>query len=159
MGSKWKEPTDRAGREQYRALRAELKSRKSLRKRTEIMQDLDTLFGTSLSDNGSHPAPTAEESRVPSVPVAGARSASDLDRRRTALQPLLSTRTLTPETVALATECAAFTRNLFDKKWADLTPEQQAGMVVFQLDVWSGTKSTPETLAILDEVCGTAGLK
>jgi hypothetical protein len=34
------------------------------------MQDLDTLCGTPLSDNGSHPAPTVEESRVPSAPVA-----------------------------------------------------------------------------------------
>jgi hypothetical protein len=70
MRSKWVEPTDRAGREQYRALRAEYKSRTSLRRKTEIEQDLNELCGTSLSDNGSHPAPTVEESRVPSVPVA-----------------------------------------------------------------------------------------
>jgi hypothetical protein len=96
---------------------------------------------------------------VPSLPVFALRSASQLESTRARLWPLLSARTVTPETTAFAIESVTFTRNLFGQKFSDLSQEQQLGMIRFQFDAWAGTKPTPETLAILDEVCGTAGLK
>jgi hypothetical protein len=111
-------------------------------------QDLGTLL-ESVS-----PSPA-----VPSIPKFALRSAHELDRTRARLWPLLSTRTVTPETTAFAIEAATFTLNLFDKKFSDLTPEQQLGMTRSQLDAWAGTQSSVETIAVINEVFNTAGLK
>jgi hypothetical protein len=66
MPSKWKEPTDRAGRERYRALKSEWKNaRTSLRRKTEIEFDLDALCVTEnrypLENQESSPAVTSEK--------------------------------------------------------------------------------------------------
>jgi hypothetical protein len=157
---RWKEPSSRSGREEYRALRAELRRRTSPRRRSEIETRLDEICAVgSLSESGSSAEHAEVSLAVTHTPKLGMRSAIELDRTRARLWPLLSARTITPETIVFATECAAFTRNLFDKKWSDLSPVQQAGMVAFQFDAWAGTKSTPETLAVLDEVHGTGHLK
>jgi hypothetical protein len=67
MPSKWKEPSDRAGRVQYRALRAEYKSdRISLRRKTEIEQDLDALCGVgTLSVSGPIAPEAIDQKPVP----------------------------------------------------------------------------------------------
>jgi hypothetical protein len=161
-------------------------SRTSKEERAAALEELNLLapiVGTSLSDNGTpshnedsfpsvhNPTPVrtgaqdleslwgGTQETVPSLPNFALRSAHELDRTRARLWPLLSTRTITPETTAFAIEAATFTLNLFDKKFSDLTPEQQLGMTRFQLDAWAGTTPAPETIAVLTEVYDTANLK
>jgi hypothetical protein len=99
------------------------------------------------------------EPAVPSLPKFAQRSAGELDRTRASLWPLLSKRSVTPETTAFAIEAVTFSLNLFGKKFSGLSQSQQAGMVNFQFDAWASTQPTAETLAVVAEVHDAAGLK
>jgi hypothetical protein len=117
-------------------------------------QDLGTLL-----DNGSLAENVDASPAVPALPKFAQRSASELDNTRARLWPLLSTRTVTPETIAFAIETVTFSRGLFGKKFSDLSQVQQAAFIEFQLDAWSRTKSSPKTGDIVAEVLGIADLK
>jgi hypothetical protein len=130
-----------------------------LRARLEAERDILAPIIGSLSEAGSPTQPANPAPAVTHHLKAGVRSAAELDQTRARLSPLLSTRTVTPETTAFAIEAVTFTLNLFHKKFSDLSPVQQLGMIRFQFDAWAKTQPSAETLAVVDEVHGTRHLK
>lgn len=92
----------------------------------------------ALCENGPAPIPDTSKLRK--------RSAVELDRAKSQLEPLLSRGIVTDEVRTLAAEFMDFSYGLFGKNFSDLSPAKQAARTQFQIDIWLRRDARPTEL-------------
>jgi hypothetical protein len=105
-----------------------------------LTKDLLALCGRveARRENGDAPIPDTSKLRK--------RSAVELDRAKSQLEPLLSRGVVTNEVRTLAAEFMDFSYGLFGKNFSDLSSAKQAARTQFQIDIWLRKNPEPTEL-------------